>query len=60
MFSTERMPQLLITDTNVKWPLCLALAMLSPFHRVTKNSRRNVSAIDPVTMENRDDSHLQT
>ena len=62
MFSTERMPQLSITDLNVKWPLTLLFQLCSAHFTALqmKNSRRSASAINPVTMENLDDFHLQT
>ena len=61
MFLIKRMSQLSITDSKVKWPLRFVFSYVRPVTALQiKNSRRNASAINPVTMENTDDSHLHT
>ena len=57
MFLSERAPQLLITagitDSKAKWLLHIHYTVLQ-----SNNNTRSASAINPVTTENTDDSHL--
>ena len=53
-FSSECTLQLSITDLKAKWQPIRYTALQ------VKNSRRSTSAINPVTMENTNTSHLKT
>ena len=57
MFSTEHVPQLSITGSKVKWPLCFAFSYVQPVSQHYK--RRTVGEVPLVTKENMDNSHLQ-
>ena len=59
MFSSERVPQLSITDSKVKWSFCFPFQLCSARYITlqTKSSIMSTSAINPVTTEK---SRLQT
>ena len=60
--TTFRMPSLSITALKVQQPLHFTFQLCSARYTAlqTKNSVRIISAINPVTTENTDDSRLQT
>ena len=62
MFSPEQVPKLSNTALKVQWPLCFTFSYVCSARYTAlqmKNSVRIVSAINSVTTENTDDSHLQ-
>ena len=58
-FSSERTPRLSITDLKGGVSITLRFQLCSARYTVlqTKSSRRSASTINPVTMNNKDDSH---
>ena len=60
MFLSEHAPQLLITDSKVKWPLCFQLYMFSRYTMLQTKNSRSAPAINPVTMKNTDNLHTPT